>query len=224
MGVKSNDECRMMNDELRKRIPQLLSLGITASLVVAGCAVSHPNSPTTRATSIPAEVATPQYWLNKPATQAVESTDFERLFAACEQCISDWQFSVDRTDYRAGVITSKPAISKQFFEVWRSDPPAIKDVARSSLQTIRRTIRFEISRQEDGIFTARPKVLVEQLSQEERRLTAVSQYGTAFSYTDPTIILDMDTGKSVGAFYWFAIGRDGEMERKLADEVRGKIR
>jgi hypothetical protein len=197
-------------------------------LCLAGCATSNPNMPTsrsatTRATDIPVELATPQYWLNKPASQEVNSSDFDRLFAACQQIISDWLFTVDRTDYRAGLLTSKPLVSKQFFEVWRSDPPAVKDIARSSLQTIRRTIRFEISRQDDGTFAARPKVLVEELSQEERRLTAVSQYGSAFNFPDPVIILDRDSNKTIAPQYWFAIGRDADMERDLADEVRGKI-
>lgn len=176
------------------------------------------------AADIPPEQATATYWLGQPTHASVMGFDFNKLCDACLDAARDEQFTIDRTDYRDGLITTRPQISPQFFEFWHRDAGSFTDVIQSSLQTIRRTIRFELSRSEDGLFTARPKVLVEKLSIVQRRITSVAQYRYVFSPLSTDATFTTSEGKSVPTRYWYAIGRDEAMERQLADAVARKLR
>lgn len=130
--------------------------------------------------SIPADRATAAYWFSRPAVASVTSHDYGKLWDACAQTLRNDQFDIDEEDYREGVLTTWPMISKQFFEIWRSDAGTFYDVMVDSLQTIRHSVRFDLSRGPDGTYVARPKVLIEQSSHPERRISAVSEAARAF--------------------------------------------
>lgn len=196
---------------------------------LAGCAgeptgesIAAPSKPT--ATDIPVEQAKPGYWFNQPAIAGVDSMDFQRLCNACMDTARDYQFSIDRTDYRDGLITTQPMISKQFFEVWRNDTGNLDATLQSSLQTIRRTIHFELARQDNGNYTAKPKVLVERLSFYQRRITSVAEYRYVFVPTGPQNTFQTDQGVTLPIRYWYAIGRDEPLERQLAESIEEKLR
>src|SRR5262249_44400097 len=132
------------------------------------------------ATSIDPVTTQPSYWLQQPA-QSVTANDFDRLWNVCEEAARDFLFSIDRTDYRAGLLTTRPLTSRQWFEVWRPDVRTIPDLDESATATIRRTIRFEFERRADGTFTVAPKVLVERQSVAEQRITSVVSYRGMFT-------------------------------------------
>lgn len=194
--------------------------------LLAGCAGNSQNLPTTRPAllSIPAERASADYWLAQPAVASVSSPDYDRLWKACAQTLRNDQFEIQEEDYREGVLTTWPMISMQFFEVWRSDAGTFGDVMLNSLQTIRRSVRFELSRNPDGTYVARPKVLIEQSSHPERRLSSVSQFTGAFIGTAETPTRVTDEGVTVPTRYWYVLRRDKAMEKELADSVRSKLR
>jgi hypothetical protein len=183
---------------------------LTASILalcVLGCITGRQNPAATQ----------PSYWLEQPAVAQVRGGDFNRLWEAAKETVRDYQLALDREDYRAGVITSVPEISKQVFELWRSDAGTTNEAVANTLGAIRRTIRFEVSRGDDGTFTLVPKVLVERQSIFERRVTDVSQYRFAFAgpaRAQPArtaVTLDPETYQDVPVKYWYPIGRDFEM-------------
>ena len=168
--------------------PALIPLAAIALLfALGGCAVnSKVAPPSTRPAviSAPAVQATADYWFNRPAVVSVASPDFYRLWNACAQTLIDDQYEIDEQNQRLGILMSYPMISKQFFEFWRSDAGTLGEILLDSLQTIHRTVRFELIRRPDGSYLASPKVLVEQSSHPERRLTVVAQF-TAPSRPSP---------------------------------------
>jgi hypothetical protein len=119
-------------------------------------------------------------------------------------------------------MTTAPVVSKQIFEPWRRDTGTFHELMISTLDTVRRTIRFDFERAEDGSYVARPKVLVERLSQIQRRITSASEYTLVFSA--PGANITTDQGLIIAARYWYAIGRDEALERDLADSVRDKVK
>ncbi len=139
------------------------------------------------------------------------------------QTLRNDQFDIDEEDYREGVLTTWPMISKQFFEIWRSDAGTFYDVMVDSLQTIRRSVRFDLSRGPDGTYVARPKVLIEQSSHPERRISAVSEAARAFVPQGEPRMRVTEEGVAVPSRYWYALGRDEAMERQLANSVREKL-
>jgi hypothetical protein len=211
---------------------------VTAATAVAvalgwlsGC-ITGPSNPaaTQPATALDVATSQPTYWLNQAAVAEVQGNDFNALWESAKETVRAYQFTLDRQDYRSGVITTAPEISKQIFEVWRDDAGTAYDAWAATMGAIRRTIRFEVTRNPDNTFTMVPKVLVERQSIFERRVTDVSQYRFAFAgpvRVQPArtvVSLDPDTYQDVPVKYWYATGRDLEMEKDLAKRVRKEQR
>jgi len=196
--------------------------------LLGGC-ITRPQNPaaTQPVTALDPMLAQPAYWMDQPPIASASHADFQTLWNASEDVIRDDLMEIDRVDYRLGLLSSEPKVSPQFFELWRRDIGTNYDVAKSSLATIRRTAQFEFSRDENsGIVTVWPKVLVERQSQPERRITSVVQYRAALS-PNPSErgSRERDAGLDVPTKpYWYAIGRDNELERKLAEAIEQKVR
>jgi hypothetical protein len=196
-------------------------------LFFTGCATNSSSTPPiTRASlmSIPIEQSGPDYWFNKPAVTSIESADFQKLWDACRETLIDDQFEISDENYRLGLMSTWPLLSKQFFEIWRSDAGTAHDVAQDSLQSIRRSVHFEFARLPDGSFIAHPQVVMEQSSHPERRITVQAQFSQAFSAVGETASRANIEGASVPSRYWYALGRDEAMEKELANSVREKLK
>jgi hypothetical protein len=198
--------------------------------LLAGCELEPPvHSGDVRAAVTPGgpELATVDYWWDRPATAYTASADdFTRVWNACEDEVRGRLFLVDREEFRLGLLTTAPMISKQAFEPWRTDAVTVHDVAESTLATIRRTLRFEIHRRSDGRYDVAPKVLVERYASAERRLTAISQYHQAFSgpraFADsPDLSGDVELENA--GDYWYPLHRDPALERDLVDAINRRL-
>lgn len=204
-------------------------LGVSLSLLTAAGCVST-SAPTTQPmTDVDPQLAEPDYWYAQPALSTVAGTDFDQLWSAAEKTARALMFAIDRQDRRGGVLTTVPTTSSQFFEPWRQEQRDSYETAQSSLATIRRTIRFEFAKQEDGSYLVTPKVLIERLAQAENRVTNVVLYKTAFR--PPRLAGDMaafgtretDKGIYLPKKYWYAIGRDSALESAIADNMRKRL-
>ena len=207
---------------MKKFLPAIIAMICLSSLV--GCA--NDTGPTTRPalSKIPAREGTADYWLDQPAAYSVTSTDFFTLWTACTQTLLYDQFEIDERNERLGILTTFPMVSKQFFEPWRSDAGTWDAILLDSLQTVRRTVRFDIARRPDGTYIASPKVLVEQSSHPERRITAQAQFTQAFVDIAEPPNRTTDEGVVVPNRYWYALGRDNAMEEQLAHAVQQRAR
>lgn len=222
MKTQSTDTDRRTRASLRIAKGAALAL---AALIPCGCigARQHPAA-TQPATAIDPKEAQPGYWLDQPAVAAVRASSFDRLWDACATAAQDDRFLIDRTDYREGLLTTLPLVSKQFYEVWRNDVVDPHSLAQSSLGTMRRTVRFTVRRLPDGSFEASPKVLVERSSLLERRITSVDQYQNVFAVEQFDAMRQTErTGENIPAQYWYSVGRDPALEKQLAASARERL-
>jgi hypothetical protein len=191
---------------------------------IAGCAPMHQPAPTTQPS---AATTQPDYWLQQKPVAKATFRDFQLLWNACEETARDYGFSLDRQDYRGGVITTVPLVSKQFFEFWRNDAQTAEDVANSSLNTYRRTLQFKIAREPaGGGYSATPEVLIERYVQAERPITSSVYLRNAFRSTrglHPVGTRESDRGIFLPQRYWYATGRDEVLEADVAKHVRHKL-
>jgi hypothetical protein len=212
----------------RLRMPYLFILhpsSFILLLLLSGCITGKSNPATTQpVTYLPQVEATPEYFWNQPGVIRIKSGDFQKLWNACEGELYVRLFPIDRTQYRDGVLTSQCVVSKQFFEVWRTDAVSVHDVAESSLATIRRTVRFDITRHSDGTCDAVPKVLIERWASTERRLTHITQYHQAFTQTRDDTSPDQPGVAASGADYWYPVRRDTDLEKDMAGSIRQRLR
>jgi hypothetical protein len=186
----------------------------------------HPSATQPVTISDPATTQ-PSYWYSQASPATVTYDSFGTLFKTCENVTRDYGFKIDRVNYRTGIMTSYPMVSSQFFEIWRPELRNIHDAEQSSLATVRRTLHFEIQRNEDGSFEVSPKVLIERQKVQEQRITSVALYRGAFTPTDPKNLpagtKETDEGFIIPPKYWYAIGRDPLLEKKLAHEISARL-
>lgn len=208
---------------MRPRAIRILCAGMLVA--IGGCAASHRAVPATQpATAGDVKSTLVDYWFDQPAVTAVHARSFDALWNACREAAKARGFLIDRTDYREGLLYTQSLVSKSAFELWRDDVADGRSLAQSSVGTVRRTIRFIIRRQPDGTFVAQPKVAVERYSSIERRITSAAQYHDIFSIR----LMDVDrerefTGTELPGEYWYAIGRDHDLERALARDVEHRL-
>jgi hypothetical protein len=191
----------------------------------SGCILGRQNPAATQpATAADPDTAKPAYWLDQPAVAHVKAADFAALWTACRLAAEADGFTIDRRDYREGLLTTQPLQSKQFYEFWRGDVRTAHDLAQSSLGMMRRTARFSIERLPDGTYQATPKVLVERDTLLQRRITSVDQYQNAFAVQQQDVVRESEkAGTDVAAEYWYSVGRDTALEHQLADAVRDRL-
>ena len=194
--------------------------------LTAGCMLGkqHPAA-TQPATSIDPKTAQADYWLKQPAVAHAPAMDFDSLWNACRDAVVADGFSVDRTDYREGLLTTLPLVSKQAYEFWRNDVVDARDLAQSSLGTMRRTVWITIKRLPDGTFQATPKAVVERYATVERRVTSAAQYRDIFSIRLLDVYRDVEqTGVPIPAEYYYAIGRDHALEKHLVQSIENRLK
>ena len=193
-----------------------------AAGVLCGCAAR----PGASRRNLPPESALPDYWLRQDAVARVTHNDFDALWKATREALQSRSFTVDRVDARNGVMTTFPQVSKQAFEFWRNDAGTLPAVMESTLGTVRRTVRVQVERRDDGSYVATPKVVVERYAQAERRVTSVARYSEVLGL-DPLQEGSRERdrrGAGLPAAYWYALDRDEPLERQIADDVRQDLR
>ena len=198
-----------------------MTVALLVALTLTGCTHVE-RSPAFTETD--KKTATQAYWLNKPANAVVTHDDYDELWEACADTARWRGFRIDRTDYRAGLLTTWPLASKQAFEPWKKDVVTISDLTETTLASMRRIIHFEIARLEDGTFECVPKVLVERYSSSERRITSVTQYRESFAIVTEQGSRARDKGFDLQFTYWYTTGRDEVLEKALADGIRSRLR
>lgn len=206
-----------------------IKLSAAGLAAIVGCESSNyiePISvPTTQtATDIDPELAEPSYWYAQPASRQTTAAGFDALWDAAQEVSRDLLFKIDRQDRRAGVLTTDPLVSAQWFEPWRRELQSADNLADSSVATIRRTIRYEFQKQGEA-FVVVPKVLIERQAIAERRVSGalnrlyfrrdreLGAYGTC----------ETDAGVAIPDSYWYAIGRDAGLEAYLVEQIDAQL-
>lgn len=197
---------------------------MTVSLPLTGC-ITRPVQlpPGERITELQTDPPHPADFWNQPATAHVTHPDYDALWRAAEQAARDLLFTIDRRDYRNGLLMTDPMVSGQWFEPWRADVVTARHRLESSLMTVRRTLRFEFTRTDDGRFGVVPKVLVEQEAIAERRISSVVSPRGAFGRTTAWGNPQTDRGVHLPRRYWFAIARDEALEQRVARLIESRL-
>lgn len=205
---------------MRHSISSLVLLLCLAGCHSAGSGVAPSTQP------IEAEVLPPAS--TQPSTVAVRDADFDRLWTAGDAIARSLLFRPGLQDRRGGVYQTEPMLSAQWFEPWRRELRTTDAKVQSSVASIRRTLTVKIDRAEDGTFVARPEVLIERYSLAERRVTTSAGYHSVFNArtrrSRGTVgTIESDAGLLLPDSYWYSVGNDPDLERYVADKMRGRL-
>ena len=209
-----------------------MRIGLIAALVlvpVTGCLWKKPAADAPRATAVPAEQANPEYWLNQPGNVTIRYGDFDKLVDACEVVASRRGFKLDRADFRSALLTTKPLTASQIFEPFLTDNTTGQTIARANLATYRRTIFFEFAKIEPtpeggaASYVVTPKVLIERQATRTGRAGPAVFSATAVNATAVIGSKEQDNGQYIPLSYWYATGRDAELERRLVLDLTDRL-
>ena len=154
--------------------------------------------------------------------------EYDRIFDASVQVLRDMRFVVDRKDRRFGVVTTRPMIAASAFEPWHPDNTTSDQVAQSTLNYQRRSVRITIEPTDQEApfddYMLDVAVLQERRQVPHRQLTSsavadVSYRGRAAEAQ----AVETEVGRETA--FWRPVGRDAELERRiLADILRLSVK
>jgi hypothetical protein len=210
-----------------------LSLALLGCIVcVSGCiADGKSRLPEQRVTYKPVEEARLPTYLRKPAVASVHGATFDQVWQAIYRVTRNAGYYPELEDYRSGLFMTRPFVSSQWFEPWRRDVGSFEQVIAASLATLRRTVYWKVEADPNGGFVAKPKVVVERFTLVEHRITSNAEYQEIFALTDIELRNQRDRESDPASFaagaappaYWYAIGRDEPLERRLAKEAQDRV-
>ncbi|MEE9293362.1 MAG: hypothetical protein V3W34_00140 [Phycisphaerae bacterium] len=154
-----------------------------------------------------------------PAPEAAVSRDeFPNVWQAATNVLRRQRFKLDRTDRRAGLITTRPVGSQHFFEFWRDDVATSRDFWEATLCSVRRRVMVKIDRdQHDKMCLVTVMVRKERFSTPERQVTNSATAALFLSNELP----DVGSGQPIGDddTRWQDLGRDPALERRLRELI-----
>ncbi len=147
--------------------------------------------------------------------------DRDQLWQSIEDTLRDHYFQVDREDRLAGIITTEPKISAQWFEFWRAQPQPAYYWWESNLNTVERKAEVNLKPAAEGETT---EVTVQvnrfKYNLEERQIDNSAAALRLYSGGAPTVSGKTERAQESG--YWIHLGRDEYMERLLLDKIRDR--
>ena len=155
----------------------------------------------------------------------IEAVEYSRVFRAAVQILRDQGFTIDREDFRYGVITTRPVGAPTIVEPWRPGNRTTAQAIDSTLNDQRRRVAVTMKPDApvpDGAgqggnrsdkYTVRVDVQIERLQLPARHLTQSTAGRRVFRtlWSNPGEL----KGRGIAKKYWEPIGRDVVLERHL---------
>ncbi len=210
--------------------PSLLIATLTVTLAASGmggCTSAPPKTPATASSTV-----------------AVAPHRYAATFEAAVEALRHAGFRIDRSDFRFGVLTTRPQGSPTLFEPWKPDNTTSHKALHSTLNDLRRTVTVTFmplfkntkpakpanplaplaSRNtRDAHATARLMAIEVQLESHQipgRRLNGRVR-GAVFS--DRNVEPRNPTEQDVSNTYWQPLGRDPELETELQRRILSRL-
>lgn len=140
-----------------------------------------------------------------------QSPSGEVLWEGIKDTLRGDHFTLDQVDRRGGVITTRPELSRHFFEFWRRDARTFSDKLEASINPIRRWIevRFDASG-ETGETALAVVVHKQRLSSPDRMFNSS---GAAYQFFSETLPSTTGAPRVTAADErWLDLGRDAALE------------
>ncbi len=147
----------------------------------------------------------------QPSTRiSVASQEADSLWESIQETLRRRGYRLDRVDREAGIVTTMPEISQQFFEVWRHDVNTQADFWESSLNPIRRWVEVNVSATDGNANQITVIVHKERLSSLDRQF---NNTGAAYKYFGANLPSTQGKEKVTAEDdHWIDRGRDPAME------------
>ena len=155
----------------------------------------------------------------------VYKAGYDNLWQQATSLLNRTGFTLDRQDYRLGVLTTQPLPSPQFVEIWRPQQASVTDAMENTLNNQRRLVRIAISKvpEKPDFYEISIQVLVERETNPSEKIGGpVFIEGSGFGRNAVTLRSDYAAPKDEPG-QWVTLGHDPDLEKKLIDELFNRI-
>jgi len=160
----------------------------------------------------------------------VSSDGYRQVFEASVDVLRGYGFTIDRRDYRFGVITTLPVGSPNVFEVWNPQNTTSHQAVESTLASEQRRVNVSIQAppgrsglaegtdqtDPDAGYLLAVEVILERRQVPTRRLAGSARRNVFSDLAAPPNDL---TARGVTGNYWEPVGRDPYLEARLIQEI-----
>ncbi len=161
----------------------------------------------------------------------VGAGEYRETFDIALEVLRDHGFTIDRRDYRFGVITTLPLGSPNLFEVWNDQNTTGQQAVESTLASEQRRVNVNITGRgptdgpghaglESG-YMLEVEVVLERRQVPTRRLAGSARRNVFSNLAAPPKEL-IDRG--VTGNYWEVVGRDPYLEARLIKEIAERVK
>ncbi len=162
---------------------------------------------------------------SKPVAVAPEplivQVEPDRIWQLCQAELKKRGFQLDRVDRRSGTIETYPLTSEQWFEFWRQDIVTDRDLAESSLHTVRRKVSMTVLAAPEDHYWLRCRVAVERLSAPLELISGQVRVRDIFGQAAgriPTPAISERRKKQPPQ--WLPIGQDHALENAILQDIQ----
>lgn len=179
------------------------------------------SAPATAAATQPGHMVTKVIDPNQ-TTRFVYKATYDTIWQQATLLLNKLGFTVDRRDYRLGVLTTQPLMSSQIVEFWKPQMVDATDTMENTINSQRRIVRLTISKVEGkpDFYEIAVQVLVERQNNPSETIGGpIYVEGSGFGRDAITLRSDYATPEAPLIGSWLTFGHDPDMERKILDEL-----
>ena len=155
----------------------------------------------------------------QPVTNPMSvNSSSENIWMACKDELRSRGFSIDFQNRQAGIIETRPLISKQWFEFWKNDVVDNKSLAKSSIQTTNRIVMINIDDQ------SKPQSVKCTVTVNKLYTTSIADSKQARSEDAFVATQYLLEKKSDSQQYWEPAGNDPALEEAILRSIKSKLK
>jgi len=151
----------------------------------------------------------------------IYKASYDNVWQQALQLVSRTGFTLDRQDYRLGVITTQPLPSAQVVEFWKPQQTTFTNAAENTINSQRRLLRLTISPVpgKPEFYQIGVRVLVERETNPTEMVGGpIFVEGSGFGRNTMTLRSDFAEVKQQ-PMKWIVLGHDPKLEKKILDQL-----
>ena len=152
----------------------------------------------------------------------IPNANADQVMEAAQSVLTGMQFSIEKYDFQANYIRTRPLSGAQFFQLFRGDNASSYTAAESNLYSLRRTVEMEMTPFANRVCVT-CRVFVQQLSLPEQPLVGTTRMASAFTHSSLTRQSLQIEGDQLENMEWLDRGLDRALEQKIIKKIKEKL-
>ncbi|HUO09181.1 MAG TPA: hypothetical protein VM008_12815 [Phycisphaerae bacterium] len=148
---------------------------------------------------------------------------YDNIWQQAMKLLTNTGFTLDRKDYRLGILTTKPLPSAQFVEPWKPQQTNFTNAMENTINMQQRTVRLSISPVplKPDFYEIGIQVLVERQNNPIEQMGGpIFVEGSGFGRAQVSLRSDYTPAVITGIGpSWYVLGHDPDLEKKLLTEL-----